>query len=572
MAKTVYPLRRSPNAPGRLSSVAANDRGQLVTDDGRVVGGGGASSEWAYRMYGYGVAELGFANAFQEVIEVPFEPGQLVEVSVEMLNNLATDTGTGASHNNGNGRYALRDIRFASGSAFADDDAKAFDGVTDATFVDVARTGDYTSVDGLGPTNMINFVPAAPEATSTTGKQGYGYTPPVLLELQPRRDGRQGSVIYIQGRMGGGAAGSQHARGTDKASAVGTHTMDVPYRRRGYWYSTYDALNTLTWGNATNKASRFLPFHLRIRSAQKCYVIGNCGDSTQQGHNTPAQVLNSTHLTMQALNQSKALGASWGYVSFAEGGSVPAFFHGLLRDQLLRSKNLPDIVFVQVHSQNVSVPLTEAAPFGLAGIRADWQRVLQLIALGESLGVKIVPMTQPPTSYIQDIWLLGGANQAIATGMETRRNRLNGWIRKSGMPYLDVDQIVTGGTYANGIAFLSGYTGTGDGYHPNLASHTAVSLAQQSMIPQILGDLAAKGISGQPPAITTYAPTANGTATVFAFPHGLGAIPSDVTVTPRNALSVSQPYAVTWDINQVYITYSTAPAAGALSFLMRVAP
>lgn len=40
MAKTVYPLRRSPNAPGRLSSVAANDRGQLLTPDGQVVGGG----------------------------------------------------------------------------------------------------------------------------------------------------------------------------------------------------------------------------------------------------------------------------------------------------------------------------------------------------------------------------------------------------------------------------------------------------------------------------------------------------------------------------------------------------
>jgi len=547
--------------------------GSLITPDGQPVGGGGGGgSVWAYRPYGANVAEVGFANAFQEVIEVPFDPGTVVEVSVELLNDLSTDTGAGAGAGNGNGRYSLGSLRFASGSAFSDANPKTLDGTTAAAFVDVPSSGSFTSVDGQGPSPMVLFVPAAPASHSTTGQLGYAYSPPVLLELQPRRDGRPGSVIYIQGRTGGGAgAHSQHSRGIVQTGGADMHTLDVPYRRRGYRYSTYDALNLINWDTATDSSSEFFVFSLRIRAAQKSFVIANCGDSTQQGVNTPNSVLNATHQTVQELNSSRALGAAWGYLSLAQGGAVPPYFHGMLRDQLLRSRNLPDIVFVEVHSQNVSA-LTEASPYTDTGIKNDWQRVLGLIELGQRVGTIVVPTTQPPTSYIQDIYLLGGANQATALAMEANRLKLNGWIRASGVPYLDVATLVAGGAYSNGIQYLLGYTGTGDGYHPNQAAHALVSAEQQAMVLRLLAGGRAKGLQGKPDYLVPYAPTADGTKTTFAVPHGLGVVPTNCNVVARNALTVSQPFAVSWDINQVYMTYSTAPSAGALSFTVEVTP
>lgn len=566
----VRPIGWNKLDPENVPALVADQ--QIITPGGGVVGGGGGSSVWAYRPYGANVADVGFANAFQEVIEVPFDPGTVVEVSCELLNDLSTDTGSGAGAGNGNGRYSLVDIRFSSGSAFTDANAKAFDGVTAASFVDVSRSGSYSSVDGNGPSPMVMFVPASPAVHSTSGQLGYGYTPPVLLELQPRRDGRPGSVIYIQGRVGaGGGAHSQHARGIVQAAGAGMHTLDVPFRRRGYRASTYDALNLIDWDAATDTSSEFFVFSLRIRAAQKSFVIGNCGDSTQQGVNTPGSTLNATHQTVHALNASKALGAAWGYLSFAQGSTVPIYFHNLLKDQLLRSRNLPDIVFVEVHSQNVSAQ-TEAAPFSDIGIKNDWQRVLGLIELGQRLGVIVVPTTQPPTSYIQDIYLLGGANQATALAMEANRVKLNGWIRASGSPYLDVSTLVDGGAYANGIRYLLGYTGTGDGYHPNQAAHALVSAEQQRMVLSLLASARAKGAGSKPPYLVPYAPTADGTKTVFAVPHGLGVVPTKADAVARNALTVSQPFATTADINQVYMTYSTAPAAGALSFLVEVQP
>lgn len=555
-----------------VSNIGLNSNNQIVSSNGEVVvGGGGGGATWAYRPYGANVAEVGFANAFQEVIEVPFEPGTVVEVSAELLNDLSTDTGAGAGAGNGNGRYGLPAIRFASGSAFTDANAKALDGVTAATFVDVPQNGSFSSVDGQGPSPMVMFVPASPAVHSTSGQLGYAYTPPVLLELQPRRDGRPGSVIYIQGRTGGGGAQSQHSRGIVQTAGADMHTLDVPYRRRGYRYSTYDALNLIDWSTATDNSSEFFVFSLRIRAAQRSFVIANCGDSTQQGVNTPASTLNATHQTVHELNTSKALGAAWGYLSFAQGGAVPIYFHNLLKDQLLRSRNLPDIVFVQVHSQNVSSQ-TEAAPFGAQGIKNDWQRVLGLIELGQRLGVTIVPLTQPPTSYIQDIYNLGGANQVTALAMEANRLKLNGWIRASGVPYLDVSTLVAGGAYANGIQYLLGYTGTGDGYHPNQAAHALVSAEQQKMVMSLLASAKPKGAGSKPPYLVPYAPAADGTKTTFAVPHGLGVVPTKADAVARNALTVSQPFAVTADINQVYMTYSTAPAAGALSFLVEVQP
>jgi hypothetical protein len=415
---------------------------------------------------------------------------------------------------------------------------------------------------------MINFVPAAQASNKATGKCGYARTPAVLLETKPRRDGRPGSLIYIQGRVGGGNSGSQHPYATINTSGATSHEMDVPFRRRGYYHTTFNALNTVDWAAATDTSSQFFPWSLRIRSAQKTYVVGNCGDSTQQGNNTPCSVLNATHITMQELNKSKALGAVWGYLSYAEGATAPAFFHGLLRDHLINGGDLPDIVFVQVHSQNVelTVPLTEASPFNMIDIKKDWQRVLQLVALGEKIGVKIVPMTQPPTVYIQDIYAQGGANQATALGMEANRVKLNGWIRASGLPFLDVDQIVTGGTYSNGIAYLRNYNGTGDGHHPDLESHTLVSEEQQKMVLSLLSQGTPKGAGSKPPYTVTYAPAADGTKTVFAVPHGLGVVPTSVQVVGTNALTVAAPFAVSKDVNQVYMTYATAPAAGTLGF------
>ena len=59
--------------------------------------------------------------------------------------------------------------------------------------------------------------------------------------------------------------------------------------------------------------------------------------------------------------------------------------------------------------------------------------------------------------------------------------------------------------------------------------------------------------------------TANGLISSIAFPHGLGAVPANVTVQARNALSAATSF-VTTDATNITITFLNIPLGGALSF------
>ena len=62
----------------------------------------------------------------------------------------------------------------------------------------------------------------------------------------------------------------------------------------------------------------------------------------------------------------------------------------------------------------------------------------------------------------------------------------------------------------------------------------------------------------------TASPSGNGVLTSFAFAHGLGAIPSFVSVIAGNALSTAL-FNAAADVTNVTVTYLVAPLAGSLS-------
>lgn len=59
-------------------------------------------------------------------------------------------------------------------------------------------------------------------------------------------------------------------------------------------------------------------------------------------------------------------------------------------------------------------------------------------------------------------------------------------------------------------------------------------------------------------------PAANGVLTSFNIPHGLGAAPAYVCVTPGNLLSAALMY-VTADATNITVTFAAAPLVGDLS-------
>lgn len=62
----------------------------------------------------------------------------------------------------------------------------------------------------------------------------------------------------------------------------------------------------------------------------------------------------------------------------------------------------------------------------------------------------------------------------------------------------------------------------------------------------------------------TATPAANGVLTAFSAAHGLGAVPTFVSVMPGNALSAGD-FWVTSDATNVTINYVVAPTTGALN-------
>ena len=59
---------------------------------------------------------------------------------------------------------------------------------------------------------------------------------------------------------------------------------------------------------------------------------------------------------------------------------------------------------------------------------------------------------------------------------------------------------------------------------------------------------------------------ANGTATVFNIPHGLGAIPISAFVRPSSVLGSTINYSYAVDATNIVVTFASAPASGTITF------
>jgi hypothetical protein len=553
---------------GRSSGAASN----AITDPASLDAVRGAvgvrkTGVWAFRPLSGIIAEASFSNTFCSVVETPFEPGQTVRVRGRTINDLYADTGVLAGAGLGNGRYAVNTFQVASGSAYADNNPLAADGVTARSFV-AAPKAAWSSVDGQGPTNMVQFTPAAPADPSVNGVYGYAATPWVDVTLEPRRDGQPGSVIYYIHQYGGGGASSQHPRGTVSLGAIGMQNVAGLQK-----YRTMRNAGAAPgdWGTATDRDCGYHVMWLEVHGAQNCVTVARCGDSTRIGTGTTGGCTNAVWRAVSSLMSSDS-SKMYGYTCLATGGSAAPWFHGQALDRLKNEQEPPSILFLQVTSQNVSA-LTTGSPFTSSQVLADWDRALQIIELCDRIGVRVVLETQQPTQYIQAIYALGGANQATALAMEQQRVLLNAWIRASGRTILDVDGILSGGTYANGIAYLKGYTDTSltiDGIHSNDAGELLVMPFAVASIKGAMTENIVPNGSGKPPKTITYTPASDGTKTAFSVPHGMGSTPSDVQVRAGNALTAGLPFVTTFDVNLITYTYATAPAAGALSFVAKV--
>jgi len=512
--------------------------------------------------------EFGYSSTYRIVLETNHTPGSVIQIRAHLTNDLFTDTGNGGGQGNGNGRYGLNSFQVAAGSDFTDNNPKLTDGTTLSTFVSQASTGSYVGVDGSGPTPMIAFCPAAPGDGSATGVFADLATPWLTLTTVARRDGAPGSVLYMQIQAGGGGASSQHPRGAVNAGMTGMKGVAGIQRFRCMRY----AGATSDWDNATDLDAGYMPAYFEVRSAQEAATHARVGDSTRIGTATTGLTTNAWVRAISALNAEQR-GIVHGYDCWSCGGTAGPWFLGQAAEHLKNRQYLPRTVSFQCHSQNLNA-LTPGSPFTPGGIQADWVRVLESVTVCDELGIGVILETQQPTQYIQNIYNLGGVNQTNALAMETERVALNARIRASGRVVFDMDALLHGGVAASGIAYLKNSngaadaTGTPDGVHnKDLNENLLVDGAMAAIKAAMASTVPIRGT--RPPRPLNFTVAADGAKTVFTFPHGMGAVPSDVSVTTRNTLSRSVPHTLSFDVNVITVTYDSAPAAGTLSFTFR---
>ena len=372
---------------------------------------------WTQKVFTSLLSMVGADNTFQTIHGVPFV-GEEVYVRAGFLNDTTSP-------------FTVTYNAFSAGSTVVSNPVNAAGAASPWSFVSAAA------------------VPAASASWATDGNYGIGYTDWRKVSIPARTDGGQFGLLYhrmygssdFRGPVGNG---SQHF------NTYPTNIAEIirsDYQAGVEYVSANQASFVPTSGAGVN--SEYMPAALiQVVSARQAFVVGVTGDSTSQGYGTDG---NHNSFINKACRSLTTIAKPVVMLNLAYAGKTSPYFHAMaskwIDDQLQR----PDIMFIQVYSQNDGT-------FTTANCEAAYARAVLLAQKCKSVGVIPVLMTLAPTTFI------------TTSGQDAVRKTINGYIRGGFYPYLDLDAVFSDG--ADPARIISAYTV--DGVHHSEAGETAL--------------------------------------------------------------------------------------------------